>query len=111
MDMAQLDNATPVIAAIALVIAVVVVVWILFRRNKGHLQVGIKGPGGTEASIKASTQSPPITPAVNITDAESEAGNLRAQDGTGRGANVQRVKVKGDIEAASTLPEHTPPKA
>lgn len=108
MDAIQLDN--PTLVLIALAILVIVVVWVLFRRNRGDLQVGVKGPGGTEASIKASTQSPPIPPAVNITDI-GDAGNLRARDNTGRGANVQRVnKVEGDIDVTVTSPDNTPPK-
>ena len=112
MDAIQLDNSVQVLIALAiLAIMVIVVVWVLFRRNKGHLQVGVKGPGGTEASIKASTQSPPMPPAINIKDAKSHDGGLDARDETGRGASLEKIETKGNIKATVTQqPSNTPPK-
>ena len=111
MDAIQLDNSTLVLIALAiLAIMVVIVVWVLFRRNSGRLETEIEGPG-VKARVKASTQPPPTEPAITIKDAKSYDGGVDARDETGRGANLEKIETKGDIKAIVTAPpDNTPPK-
>lgn len=87
MDAIHLDSSTLII--IALVIMVIALVWVLFRRNTGNVQVKVKGPGGIGADVSASNQPPPTAPAILLEDVKSHSGKVETQDNTGRGVKFK----------------------
>ncbi len=108
MDALHLDSSTLII--IALVIMVIVLVWVLFRRNPGTVQVKVKGPGGMEADVNASNQPPPTLPAAVVKGSTSRKGGILAKDATGRGALVDDSEAEQHVIATVTPPNNTPPK-
>jgi hypothetical protein len=97
-----------IIVIIALFAVVAVAAFFVFRHRA---KVDIKGPLGTGLHINASNDPPPIDPAVVVEDAASRRGGLKADDETGRGAQVRRVEVDKDIEVSSRPSGGTDPKA
>ncbi len=72
--------------------------------------IGVAILGGLYKLWGSSRSTPHAAPAINITNATSRSGGLRAQDGTGKGVNVQEVEVERDIDVTVTPPGNTPPK-
>jgi len=103
---ASMDTNTVIVVAILAVVLLVAL--FIFRRVKA----GIKGPLGTGLDIDASNESPTPALGAKVTGSESSAGSIRAEDKTGRGAEVSDSKAKKDIVASSTTPaESNHPKA
>ena len=99
---------TQTLAVVVVGIFVLLVIFLSLRRNR--IKAGIKGPFGTAVDVDASDDHPAPNQGVNVTDARSHAGGLKAADRTGRGANVKDVETYGDIEVTSDPnPKDGPP--
>jgi len=96
------------IIIIALFAIVIVAAFLVFRQRG---RVNIRGPFDTGLELDASNEPTPPSPGVRVRDATSEGGGLLAEDGTGRGADVEKVKVKDDILVSSSPPPSADPKA
>ncbi|RIK45685.1 MAG: hypothetical protein DCC57_16295 [Chloroflexi bacterium] len=103
-------NWTPII--IVALLAVVAIVFAL--RYRGGGKATLRGPFGASLEAEGSNPTPqpepPPRPGVNVADARSQGGGILAEDRTGRGANVERVEVQGDILASSEAPPDPDPK-
>ncbi len=97
---------------LAVVVAGIFVLLVLFiaLRYRSRIKAGIKGPFGVGVDIEASNDQPASNPGVTVTGAKSHAGGLRAEDHTGRGANVSAIETHGDIHVSSDPnPKAKPP--
>lgn len=56
---------------------------------------------GTSVEVEGSNEQPASNLGVTVSGAKSHAGGLRAEDRTGRGANVKDVETYGDIQVTS----------
>jgi preprotein translocase subunit SecF len=98
---------TNIIIVIGIFSIIVIVALILFRQK---VKAGVEGPLGTKVTIDASNESAsPL--GVNVEDARSRQGGLRAEDKTGYGASVKRVEVQSDIIVSSSSSENPSPKS
>lgn len=79
---------------------VVLIVFILALRHRKNLNIKIKGPGGWSGEGDASDPTP-SRHGVEITNATSKSGGLKAKDATGQGVRVDQVQVEKDIEVTS----------
>ena len=102
----------PTIVLVIVIFALVAIAaFVIYQRRA---KVEIKGPLGTGLSIDASNEQPaqpPKPPAVQIEDAVSKGGSIKATDKTGNGAAIRRVEAQNDITATSTAPKDAAPKA
>ena len=97
-------------AAVIVVAVSALLVIFLAIRFKGGLKGGIKGPAGTGVDFDASNPQPTTTPGVKMDGVKSHAGNIRATDRTGRGADVRNAEAYGDVDATSDPhPKACPP--
>jgi len=97
---------------LAVVVAGIFVLLVIFiaLRYKSRIKAGIKGPFGTAVDVEASNDQPAPNPGVAVAGAKSHAGGLRAEDRTGRGADVKDVETFGDIHVSSDPnPKAEPP--
>ena len=92
---------------VVLLALVAIFAFTVFRKRA---KVSMKGPAGTGLDIDASNESAAAAPGVSVKDAKSRSGGLVAEDATGRGAEVEKVRVEGDIKVTSAPPKE-PPKA
>jgi len=88
-------------AAVIVVAVFALLVIFLALRFKGGLKGNIKGPAGTGVDFDASNPQPTATPGVRMDGVKSHAGNIRATDRTGRGADVRNAEAYGDVDATS----------
>jgi hypothetical protein len=96
-------------ALIAVAIFALVVIFIAVRFGD-RIKAVFKGPQGTELSVEASNPQSPANPGVKVEGARSRAGGLRAEDRTGRGANVKDVDAYDTINVTSDPhPKAEPP--
>ena len=102
-----MDKSTAAILGLGIIALAFIAFFVIFRhKGKGK----IKGPFGLGLDVKGANQPVP-DPAVVVKDASSRKGGLIAEDTTGRGADVQRVEVEGDIRVSSgPAPVKNPPK-
>jgi len=97
-------------AAVIVVAIFVLLIIFLALRFKGGVKGGIKGPGGTGVDFDASNPQATTTPGVKLDGVKSQAGNIRATDRTGRGADVRNAEAYGDVDATSDPhPKAEPP--
>ncbi len=96
-----MDAATITLGIVG-IFALVIIAALLVYRHRGSF--GITMPGGTGVTFTGENPSPAAAPGVRIADATSRKGGLTATDETGRGADVQRVDVEGDMRASSSPP-------
>ena len=91
-------------SAILLALVVLAVLAYFYRGSIRASLLGLK------FEAKSDKPDPPPTPkaGASIQDAQAR-GNIRADDRTGRGAEVKGAKAGGDITASSAPPE-SPPK-
>jgi hypothetical protein len=87
---------------------IAIAAFVIYQRRA---KVEIKGPLGTGLSIDASNDDPAKPSAVQIEDAVSKGGNIKAANETGGDAAIRRVEAQGDITATSTAPKDAAPKA
>jgi hypothetical protein len=105
--MVGMDTTT---AAVIVVAVFALLVIFLAIRFKGGLKGRIKGPAGTGVDFDASNPQPTTTPGVRMDGVKSQAGNIRATDRTGRGADVRNAEAYGDVDATSDPhPKAEPP--
>ncbi len=95
-------NANLMWVLLVLIVAAVVVFSIIRFGQRGR--GSISGPGGVKAEFDGSNDP---TPGARIFDAESSEGGALAEDETGRGATIERTKVKDDLIAANRAPRDT----
>ena len=100
-------NRRGVMDALIVSLAALAILAVLAYRYRGTIKV--KWLGMT-FEAKSDKPDPPPTPkaGASIQDAQAR-GNIRADDRTGRGAEVKGAKAGGDITASSAPPE-SPPK-
>ena len=101
-------NTTTAVVIVVGLFGLIILGFVWRYRTKGKAQ--IKGPFGTGLKVEGEN-APGLgapAPGVRLKDAQA-GGNIRAQDATGRGADAEKLKAKGDIEVTSSagLP---PPK-
>jgi hypothetical protein len=105
--MVGMDTTT---AAVTVVAVFALLVIFLALRFRGGLKGGIKGPAGTGVDFDASNPKPTTTTGVKMDSVKSHAGNIRATDRTGRGADVRNAEAYGDVDATSDPhPKAEPP--
>ena len=96
------------LAVVVVGIFALLVIFVSLRRSR--VKAGIKGPFGTAVDVEASNDQPAPNPGVAVAGAKSHAGGLRAEDRTGRGADVKDVETYGDIHVSSDPnPKAEPP--
>jgi hypothetical protein len=98
-----MDNTTLTLIVVASLVAVVIIIAVLGWKS-AQFRIDIKGPAGMKVNLVSSNQPPPSAPAVAVEDATSHGGEIRVNDGTGRGAVVKRVDAQGNIIATSAPP-------
>ena len=97
-------------AIVGLVILALVAV-AAFAVYGGRMKLKLKGLFGTALELDGSNPPAQQTPGVRIEDADA-GGKIEATDGTGRGADLKKVRAKGDIVAkVSPGSGDPPPKA
>jgi hypothetical protein len=96
--MTSIDNNTLLLLVIVIFALIVIAAFQVFRK---HAKVKVRGPLGTGLEVDASNDPSVPPPAVKVSDAMSRRGGLTAKDETGRGVEVNRVEVEGDITASS----------
>lgn len=90
------------------IMAVLVIAF--FTKFLGRGKFRIKTKFG-EVSAEGENPSPPATVAAGVRIKDAEAGgNLRAQNAGTGGVDLEKIKVKGDIDATHS-PGNPPPKA
>jgi hypothetical protein len=100
---------SPKLAVVVAGIFVLLVIFIALR-YRSRIKAGIKGPFGMGVDVEASNDQPAPHPGVTVAGAKSHAGGLRAEDRTGRGADVKDVDTYGDIQVTSDPnPKAEPP--
>ncbi len=98
-----MNNGTTVILALTLLVALGIGTYI-FAKRKGGAQKNkarLRGPFGMAIATESSSE---VTPGVRIHDATSEEGGLAAEDKTGRGVDVRKLKTKHDIKITNAAP-------
>jgi purine-cytosine permease-like protein len=98
--MISIDNNTLLLLVIVILIFALVAIagfWFFRRRAKVKMQ----GPLGTSLELDGSNEPSAPSAAVKVIDTTSRSGGLTAKDETGRGVEVSRVDVEGDITASS----------
>lgn len=86
-------SATTASVIIVAVFALVAIIGLVLFRQKAKLKM--TGPGKTSLNFDG-TNTPEA--AIRARDLKSRKGGFSAQDGTGRGADIERVDVEKDIE-------------
>lgn len=86
---------TPTEAGVLIVAIFALLAIVGFIRFKQKAKLRIKGPGNTSMDLDASNDP---QPAIRAHDVKSRKGGFSAQDGTGRGADIEKVDVEKDIE-------------
>ncbi|MBZ5668977.1 MAG: hypothetical protein LAO04_04530 [Acidobacteriia bacterium] len=102
-----MDHPTMLVLVVVVFALVAIFAFVVYKRRA---KVRIKGPPGTELSVDASNESSTPAPGVKIEDARSHSGGVKAQDRTGRGADIRKVEAAGDIEVSSETPQGSGPK-
>ena len=100
---------SPTLAVVGIGIFALLVIFFALRFKK-QVKAKIEGPFGTSVDVEGSNEQPVPNPGVTVSGAKSHAGGLRAEDRTGRGANVKDVETYGDIQVSSdSHPKAEPP--
>jgi len=100
-----MSNATMAVVVVVIFALVIVAVVQIFRQK---VKAKIKGPGGLALEVDASNTTPAPVAAVRVEDVKSRSGGFVAQDATGRGADVKKVEVEGEVRITSALPNADP---
>jgi len=101
------SSSLTIIIIVALFAIILVAAFLVFRQRA---KARIKVPGA-EFELDASDQKPPQPHAIEIEDAETTAGGILAQDETGGGVGMRKVKAQDDIIATTKKSEGADPKA
>jgi len=103
------DTNVAALLAVGLLALVAIGFFVVFRR-RGRIEV--HGPFGTKLKAEGSNEPAAPAPAVRGKDIVSEAGNVTAQDKTGRGVETEKVRAKQDVRLSSEPPPgERPPKS
>lgn len=101
-----MDKNTAIVAASVCIVALGFL--LVFR---GRLKFFFNFFGLFKAKIKGENPSGRSSPGVRLEGAESSEGRIKVDDQTGRGAHVEDVSAKGDIDVSSkAAPGGAPPK-
>ncbi len=95
----SMESTSLVIVVVIALFAVVIVASFLVFRKRG--KVKITAPLGMGLEIDATNQTQQKPPAIKISEAESSAGGILAEDHQGGGVEITKVKVADDIIATS----------
>jgi hypothetical protein len=99
---------TPIII-IAILGVISIAAFLLFRSG---VKIEFGGPLGVKFKIDASNVTSKSVGRVVIEDATSRRGGVRAEDKTGGGASLKKIKAEKDIVASSSPAEKiSDPKA
>jgi hypothetical protein len=91
-----MDTNTAIVIIIVILAVVAIAGFLRFgRQGSARLQ----GPGGIGLNVSGTNEP---TPGARIADSESSEGGALAEDVTGRGAAIERTKVKDDLIASSS---------
>ena len=88
---------------IIIVFSVIAVAAFITYRLRSNIK--IRGPFGTGIDIDASNEPRDSKFGVRIKKAKSTGGGVYAEDGTGRGADLEDIEAKDDIIATSKTDE------
>jgi hypothetical protein len=102
-----MDAQTVTLIALAILVLAGLCGFLAYRKSiKWGVKTGLGEmtlEGANEA--KDSKTVAGVEPAVRVEDAVSREGGMRATDTTSRGAHLQRIEVKKDIDVSSGPPE------
>jgi hypothetical protein len=105
--MVPMDATTAAVIVVAIFALLIIFLAVHF---KGRLKGIIKGLWGMGVEFDASNPQATTTPGVKLDGVKSHAGNIRATDRTGRGADVRNAEAYGDVDATSDPhPKAEPP--
>jgi glycerol uptake facilitator-like aquaporin len=96
--------------AIIVTVLCLIVILIVARWFRQHIEVEFKGPIGIGFKIKASNQSAIQTTGIKLKDARTTSGSITVKDDTGRGVDADNLKAHKDI-SISSKPSKQDPKA
>lgn len=101
-----------ILIAIILVIGLFILLVIGFlAKFRRRAKAEIRGPLNLSLKVEGSDEESNISPGIKIEDANSLEGGLLADDSTGRGVDVKKVKTRDDILITSSNQQPPHPKA
>jgi hypothetical protein len=95
-----MDQSTLAVIALG-ILALVAVAFVAVFRGRG--KIDMKGPGGVSLRAEGENPAPPSAVPSGVRIKDAEAGqNLRAQSTGPGGVDLEKVKAKGNIDAANS---------